>query len=567
MNVAFVMNSAPETTRLCTAVPARETPCAGAAADRSGGVGVNAPPPRPSLVINALSGWAGLAVQVVVGFLLTPVIIAHLQKSGYAIYTLIGSVIGYYGILDLGVSTAVRRYVARYAATQDHVSINRTVSAALLLFSVTSAAVLLGATLAANPLGQFLGVQPGQIDDFRQALWILSLNEVISLVARVYSATIAAYEYFVIRNTIIIASTVLRAGLTVWLLWAGLGLMGVALAYLASTVLSLTANAAACRRKAPMVRPRFRLATWSAMRALLGFGITTTIISAAYIISMNLTSVIIARRVSLEAVAVYGVAAILLQYFSDLVGTGMAVLAPRFANLHGAQDMRQFRSLLVKSLWIASVLSCLLGLFLMTLSGRFVRLWVGEGFAEAVMVVMVLTVSRVLGASQTPAINAIFAVNKHKYLAATTIAEGFCAVGLSILLAPAWGIVGVAAGIMVPSLIVGGLVQPVYMARLYGMRLRTYLWPMLATIAPAGALYLAWQGVVEPRIPPGGYLGLCVMGICITLLYLAAIVVSGEVASRALGRKVGLPVMFLLEGRRLPAFVTQCIARKASVRL
>ena len=36
---------------------------------------------RPSLVINAVSNWGPLAVNFVIGFLLTPYLIAHLGKD------------------------------------------------------------------------------------------------------------------------------------------------------------------------------------------------------------------------------------------------------------------------------------------------------------------------------------------------------------------------------------------------------------------------------------------------------------------------------------------------------
>src|SRR4030043_918065 len=91
---------------------------------------------RPSLLVSALSNWTAFGVSVLIGLFLTPFIIGHLGKTGYGIWTLISSLIGYYGILDLGVTSAITRYVARYAGQKDYKALNETVSTALAIFAI-----------------------------------------------------------------------------------------------------------------------------------------------------------------------------------------------------------------------------------------------------------------------------------------------------------------------------------------------------------------------------------------------------------------------------------------------
>ena len=73
-----------------------------------------------------MSNWTTLIINLAVGFFLTPYIITHLGKTGFGIWTLVGSIIGYYGVLDLGVSSAITRYVARYAGLKDYNALNHT---------------------------------------------------------------------------------------------------------------------------------------------------------------------------------------------------------------------------------------------------------------------------------------------------------------------------------------------------------------------------------------------------------------------------------------------------------
>ena len=62
---------------------------------------------NPSLKVNALSNWVSLGVNVIIGFVLTPFIIRSLGKTGYGIWTLVCSFVGYYGLLNLGVGSAI----------------------------------------------------------------------------------------------------------------------------------------------------------------------------------------------------------------------------------------------------------------------------------------------------------------------------------------------------------------------------------------------------------------------------------------------------------------------------
>ena len=88
---------------------------------------------RPSLKINSISNYASLFVQIAVGFFLTPFIISHLGQTGYGIWVLVGSFVGYYGLLNLGVSSAIVRYIARYSAQKNTSSLNETANTALVM--------------------------------------------------------------------------------------------------------------------------------------------------------------------------------------------------------------------------------------------------------------------------------------------------------------------------------------------------------------------------------------------------------------------------------------------------
>src|SRR5262249_49102474 len=79
---------------------------------------------------NVLSNWTSYVVTALVGFGLTPVVVHSLGNTGYGLWTLVVSMTGYFGLLDLGIRSSVGRFVTRYIALKDDEGANRIVSTA-----------------------------------------------------------------------------------------------------------------------------------------------------------------------------------------------------------------------------------------------------------------------------------------------------------------------------------------------------------------------------------------------------------------------------------------------------
>ena len=52
---------------------------------------------------NIFSNWTGYLITILVGFFLAPFVLHHLGNTGYGVWTLVLSLTGYFGLLDLGI--------------------------------------------------------------------------------------------------------------------------------------------------------------------------------------------------------------------------------------------------------------------------------------------------------------------------------------------------------------------------------------------------------------------------------------------------------------------------------
>ena len=76
------------------------------------------------------TSWLAVLFGAVVGFFLTPYLLHHIGDVEFGLYTLVTTVTGYYGLFDLGVRSAVLRFVSRALALNDREEINRVLASA-----------------------------------------------------------------------------------------------------------------------------------------------------------------------------------------------------------------------------------------------------------------------------------------------------------------------------------------------------------------------------------------------------------------------------------------------------
>jgi len=491
---------------------------------------IKKPVRRPSLRLNAVSNWVLLGVNVIVGFLLTPLIIGQVGKTGYGIWTLIGSFIGYYGLLNLGVESAITRYVARYAGQGDDKSLNETASSAMVMFCCTGVLAIVASLFLAGVLAGFFEVEAEYLDDFRYVVWIIGLATGLTFPGNVFRAIVCAHEKFVAVNCAGIAATLVRAGLIVYLLICGVGLVGISLATLAGQLVALVSQFVLYRILTPNVRIRCSLSKWRVLRTLIVYGSITTVIVVANILRTNIAAVIIGKCVNMSAVGVYGVAALIIRYITNVITAGMGVLTPRFAALDGAKEHGRLQSLFLRSLSISALLAfamCALGIIF---GDRFITLWVGEEFSEAVPVLWVLCGSYAFALAQNPAIGAMYALNKHYFFGIATLIEALTGVILGVMLASKYGMLGVAIGLAIPMLVIRILVMPVYVSRIVGVGILEYLRPLAIPSALGGLMVAVWW-MFEPFQFLDGYAwgGLGICGAAAGLFFVAAVLVISPV--------------------------------------
>jgi O-antigen/teichoic acid export membrane protein len=157
------------------------------------------------------------------------------------------------------------------------------------------------------------------------------------------------------------------------------------------------------------------------------------------------------------------------------------------------------------------------------LAGPVIHAWVGEKFAGAVPVVWVLALVMAVRMGTSTGTSILKGAGQHRFVAACSVALALTNLGLSMVLARWFGLIGVAIGTLIPVTIISVFVMfPVACRRVHlpiGEALRSSVWPAVWPMFPTCLALLAARNLLGHSLPLIG-LGAVAAGLVYAAIFL-----------------------------------------------
>jgi len=432
-----------------------------------------------------------LIASIVVSFFLTPFVIHTLGDRLNGFWILVGALISYYGLLDLGMSSAVRRHLAGALGRSDQEECGRVFSAALQIYLILGALTMV-ITLVLAGLAPIFFHDPADSVLFSKVIIILGTGMALTFPFGSYVGLLEADLRFDILAMAGLGWTVLRAGVTVWALLAGYKVVALAWVAVLSGFPRIAVFVFFVKKYFPWLKFSFQRWRGGTTKTLFSYSIFTFIGSMADQLRFNTDSLVITAFVGLSAVTHFNIAAAFMQHYINLMISVVAIFAPLFSQLEGAGD----RQRLERVFFFASKMSIYVGGFigfgLIAWGKPFIQRWIGTAYLDAYPCLVVLTIGWIMDLSQIPSNNLLYAVSKHKFYAVWNSIEAVANLFLSLWLVKSFGILGVALGTCIPMIMVKLLVQPIYVCRACSVLVGEY------TRKALGAVLAACSSLILP---------------------------------------------------------------------
>jgi O-antigen/teichoic acid export membrane protein len=411
---------------------------------------------RPSLKLNALSNFGGLAISILIGFFLTPVMLTYLGEKRFGIWTLVSSLVGYYGLLDFGVGAAIFRYVPLYHGQGNHHKVSSVISTSLAFYGMLSLVIVAVTQILAGPIANYF--EGGH--DLAVLLRIVGLATAVSLTTIVLNTSVISYEGFAPSNLVTTSAQALRGALLVGCMWAGFGLAAMGWTILIVNVLSLAANSLLFKRICTDARLSLSAVGWSELKTLMSFGAIILITSTANSLATESPKQIVAKTLSLESLGLFGILLLLIGYYRMLIISLTKVFSPRFSYLSGKQADDEIRRLFIQGCRYMALLAGAVLLGMWIIGPSFLVLWAKKPeLVHAVPALAIMAGGTFVFLSHRLGGDLLFGLGRQNQIALLEFTEAAGIVGLKILLSRKYGMNGAAWGIAIPPIIVRGLLQ------------------------------------------------------------------------------------------------------------
>lgn len=452
---------------------------------------VNKATGKVGLKVGSVINWTAFVVQFLTTLLLTPIVISYVGKSGYGIWVLVNALSGYYGLVNVGLSSALVRHISLHATRNETDELRGVIATALSFFSVTGGVILALSFCFAGWIAGFFGITGPERPAAEMIVRLLGFATALDFAGVVLTALLNAYERFLIVGIFNLARTLIRFGVIVLFLHLGMGLFGLGLATALMSVLLIVSNLFLVRRLHGPALIGFRAATFAKLRVLLRYGSSTFLMNIVNLARTKFGHLVLAKMAGMNAVALFGIASSVVMQFNGMSASIVSVLTTRFARLDAKKQDEEMRMLFRKSLFICACISFAFGLVTWLFGERFILLWVGDGFVAAVPALQIMTLAYVLAHAQASAWNLMFGIEKHHFMAVMSTVEVAIVIAGCVFLVPKWGATGAALGTGLGMLLTKVFIQPVYVSRLVQLPLRTYFAPILPPAGIAIAIAVA----------------------------------------------------------------------------
>lgn len=431
------------------------------------------------------------AVAAIVSFFLSPFLVHHLGNAAYGVWILANSSIAYMALLDLGMRGAVTHFVAKHHALGNHAESSSAVSVALG-FRLLIALVVTVASVTLAALASKIFRMP--VDLWQAARWaivIVGVNLSLALIVGVFAGVLTGLQRFDLVSALAVAQTLLGAAGTVWILKSGYGIVPLAAMLLAVAILLGILTIGLCLRFYPELRVGVRFLSKGAVKNLWRYSFYLFIIAATGQVIYYTDNLVVGVFLSVEAVAFYAIGGRFIEYFGQLGASLAQTFLPVASNMAAKEQADQLRRLLIHGTRAAVLVSLPIAWALFFRSQTFIGLWMGSAYAQpSGQVLRVLLLSSMALSGNRVGGNIVLGLGKHKPFAIWQSCEAVANLALSIYLVRRIGILGVAWGTVLPSLVSQILLWPRYLSKVLDISLHRYFWqgwirPVLAT-APFG---------------------------------------------------------------------------------
>lgn len=462
------------------------------------------------VVRNTLFNYLAIICVTLVRFIAMPILIHGLGNERYGIYATVMSVVGYVGLLDLGIGVSLTKFVAEYYARRDFRRLNEMLSTSLLLYIGLG---LLGSAflvLASGLFVQHVFKIPAPLwHEGRYVFWLSALSLFNGLTLGIFGNLLNGIQRQDIARTITIGNALITYTGSILLIKLGYKLVAFMLFATVMDVLSFLVQMWIARRMLPEVRFFPRIFKKQELKQIVNFSFAMFINQLAARNMGVLDRLILGIFLPIANVTVYTVG-LTLASFSLRVPSAVSLASlPAASELMAQNRMDAIHQLILRGIKYTALMAVPIFTVMSVMAPDIVRLWMGEGYEQAARVLQLLLAGYFWVTLSSSGANVMIGIGRPYINTYYAVGQILLCSSLSIAMVNFFGLLGVAAG-SATAYTFGGIVYLIHSTHIFRIpfgRLINHRVALQVVLMLSPGIVL---GMYHHRNPPEGVWGILI---------------------------------------------------------
>ena len=333
--------------------------------------------------IGAILSYLSIGINIIAGLVYTPWMVDTIGKSDYGLYTLSNSLITLF-LVDLGLSSAVSRYVAKYRAEGRQDKVNNFLGAVYKLYLIIDAVIFIALIIIYFCIDSiYVKLTPAELGKFKVVYLISASFAVINFPFVTFNGILNSYEEFVHLKLADVIYRILLVALTVITLLLGGRLYGLVVVHAIVGLIIIVYKWIVVKKRIKL-RVNWKYSDFSLYKDVFGFSIWVTISSLAQRLVFNITPSILGAVASSATIAVFGIVTTIEGYTYTITtainGMFMAKIS-RIYECGGEQD--ELMPLMLSVGKFQYAINGLIVAGFAVIGKEFINLWIGSTYLDA----------------------------------------------------------------------------------------------------------------------------------------------------------------------------------------
>lgn len=408
-----------------------------------------------------------LIFNIAIGLLYVPILLHYMSQSEYGLYRLLGSIMVYFAMMELGLGTVVTRFYTRYRALRETVHVENTLALALMIFAGISIVIAsIGGTFYFYLPDVFAASFSGAELFKAQKIYLLLLfNLLLIILGNLFNALITSHEKFIFLKGITLLQIALQPFLIIQVMRVSPEAFHLVLVQTVCNIVFVLIKAGYCFQYL-QIKVKYHYFDRKILRSMGTLSGSLFLVAIFDQVYWQGNQVILGVISGTLAVAVYSIAVQIYMGYLPMAAVFMQVFLPRVTEMavQGAAA-KDFSALFIRVGRLQFILLAAVLTGFALYGEMFIRIWAGETYLDAYVIALLIMGPFTINLIQTMGVVILQAKNQYGFRALTYVGVGVLNLLLAIPMAKAYGGIGCAAVTGCCYLLGDGLIMNIYYSR------------------------------------------------------------------------------------------------------